>query len=750
MELFKHRHLAFGLVGFIVSLFVSYYLSTLFRVLVLVFMTLAFIGLFISLLIKKKKSMLDVLIKCTLLCFFVALSMLISLISFGKEAKIEKYYGQQKEVIATVKEEIYESGYESKYIVKIKEIDGKRARVKAILTLPNNLKLNDKVKLNATINGLDESEAFNEKKVYLDDGVVASLESEEYEIIKAGNNKEGIFKRLNTALCTVFERNLSNNSASIFKALLLGNTKNLDPSIRRDFSRIGISHILALSGMHITLITTLFGFLIGLVRIPKQLKITLIIISIAFFVTLTGFSPSCVRAGIMMCLFWSFALFGHQADNITSLLLSVSLMLLFSPYLIFSISLQLSFLAMLGCLVASKIAKKININRVIKIKAFRKILTVLFASILVIGFTSPVIAINFSSISLITPISNLIFVPVFTGLIYSAPFLFLVLLVPYVSDLAAWVVNNSIDLLLKFIRLIASIRGISMPIYAWAQYLGIIFIIVALIVLLLVKGKGIIAPICVVLCGFFILFSASLVNFIVKRTTSFVSTYSQNENDYILIEGKGRLSVIDVSKSSERNHVPAMLTENLGYTEIENYLLLDYSHKSDEYLNKVSEKTIIRNLYLPTPKNEDELRMNEKIREELKDERIKINELTPTLTLHGYKMEINPNDTLKRSERRCVTFSLERNDVTISYFGSGSYEMFDYYTKEKSITSDIIIFGAYGPTYKQSYFYEMNYLDYAIYMGKSYDFATEEHKNATQGKEFIKDGELIRIKIQAP
>ena len=676
--------------------------------------------------------------------------MIVSLCTFSREERVEKHYGENKEVYLTIKEPIFESNYESRYEIYVKEINGERINRKAILSVPTTLKINDELFIKGEILPLENINGYDEKSAYLDDGIFFKIYSDEIEVIEEGNNKAGIFKRLNLALSSAFERSLSKNASGIFKALLLGNKSGLDPSIERDFSRIGISHLLALSGLHITLITGLLGLLISFFKIPRVLKGIILILSMITFTLLTGFSPSCVRAAIMMCLFWLFSFVGHQIDKITSLFLSVSLVVIFSPYLIFSLSMQLSFLAMLGCLSSYRYVRKIRLSRKIKSKALRRILSVLIASIFIIGFTFPLLIIKFSSISLLTPISNLIFIPIFTGFIYFAPFLLLISFVPYVSVPFVFLANVSVDVILYVVRLISSVRLIYVPIYSFVQILGAVIVTASLILLIFVNKKGLILFSSITLSGLLVFFIGCGSNAILKATGSYVSAYSENGNDYVLIEGKGTLSFIDVSKSSERKRVPGVLSAENGYTEIENYVLLDYSSKSNEYLDSVLSACLVRNLYLPAPKNEDEIKMNELIKETLEDERTNIYELYEGVYLSGYEFNLNPKDEINRSERRAVSFTLKRKDVTTLYLGSATYELLDYFASENAYTADIIIFGSYGPTYHQKYFYEMRYLDAAIYLGNSYDFATDEHKNATQGKDFRENYDIVRIKIKSP
>lgn len=129
MELFKYRPLALGCAGFIISLFVSFYFTTLLRAILLAISILALLVLITIYLIRKKRSMLDKIIKHAPLCFLIALSMIISIIAFGKTERVEKYYGENKEIVATVTDEIYETDFSGKYKIRINEVDGKRVRM---------------------------------------------------------------------------------------------------------------------------------------------------------------------------------------------------------------------------------------------------------------------------------------------------------------------------------------------------------------------------------------------------------------------------------------------------------------------------------------------------------------------------------------------------------------------------------------------------------------------------------------------
>ena len=329
MELFRYRHLALGCAAFIFGLYVSYFhIGNAMRLCVLILSLVCAFSLALIYLITKKRSVLDKFIKYAPLCFFLALAMLVSILSYGRGEKILDYQGENREICAEVTNEVWENEYSGIYVIKITEIDGDKIKCEAVLqSYGTLLDTGNEATLIGVIRALDSGEyGFDEKSVYLDDGILVSVECEEITVTNSKIKAKSIFKRANEFLDKRLEDNLNSDTYALFSALLLGNKDNLSPSVRRDFARIGLSHVLALSGMHLTLLTTLFSFALSFLKIPKPIKLVLLIFAIGFFVALTGFSDSCVRAGLMMAIYFSLRLLGKSTDSFTSLFLSVSIM----------------------------------------------------------------------------------------------------------------------------------------------------------------------------------------------------------------------------------------------------------------------------------------------------------------------------------------------------------------------------------------------------------------------------------------
>lgn len=157
-------------------------------------------------------------------------------------------------------------------------------------------------------------------------------------------------ERFRGRLCKIFDYQLSKREAGIAKALLLGESSDVDPSCKAAFSATGAIHVLAVSGMHIALFSQLLLLSFGLFqRFFRKQPIQIICILVVWcYAILTGLSPSVVRSVIMFTLLQIGQILGKESPKNHSLLLCAFIMLAFDPDCLFDIGFQLSFLAVVG------------------------------------------------------------------------------------------------------------------------------------------------------------------------------------------------------------------------------------------------------------------------------------------------------------------------------------------------------------------------------------------------------------------
>ncbi|WP_211745525.1 ComEC/Rec2 family competence protein [Paenibacillus sp. Marseille-Q4541] len=136
--------------------------------------------------------------------------------------------------------------------------------------------------------------------------------------------------------------------AGYMKGLVIGIGDEIDPDTYGDFSKLGLTHILAISGMHVAIYVSALLFMLSAFRLSKETALTLTFLLVPFYVLVSGSSPSVVRAGMMSMMGLYMTRQGLMKDGINILCLAALLMLIVDPYMLVNVSFQLSFLVTVG------------------------------------------------------------------------------------------------------------------------------------------------------------------------------------------------------------------------------------------------------------------------------------------------------------------------------------------------------------------------------------------------------------------
>lgn len=226
---------------------------------------------------------------------------------------------------------------------------------------------------------------------------------------------------------------LGRNNLSIVVAMLLGERSLIPDNIRNDFSITGASHVLALSGLHLTVIYGIFMLLFARIETYvyklKRLGFLhyMVLIIIWSYVLLVGMSPSVVRSATMLTFYTFVKLLCRDASSLNTLGFTAFLMLLVNPYQLYDIGFQLSFMAVLGILLfydgIAQLIVPLAISRFWLVQWLWKMMSVSMAAQLL---TAPLIAYHFKIFSSYFLLSSLVAVPLTTVILYLGVLLTLV------------------------------------------------------------------------------------------------------------------------------------------------------------------------------------------------------------------------------------------------------------------------------------------------------------------------------------
>ncbi len=209
---------------------------------------------------------------------------------------------------------------------------------------------------------------------------------------------------------------LPNENGGLVAALLLGDKSLISDRNLLNFADIGISHIIAISGLNLSIFLLIFLDIFERLKLNKRIVYASSAAFVILVMALAGFSASVLRAGIMLLILLIGKLINKDADALNSIGLSVLLITAFSPFEAGYIGLQLSVFATLGILILNKnlaipfeiVANKIN-NKIFR-RLFKFICETVTVTLSASVFTIPITIIAFKSVSLISIISNLLLV----------------------------------------------------------------------------------------------------------------------------------------------------------------------------------------------------------------------------------------------------------------------------------------------------------------------------------------------------
>ncbi len=304
------------------------------------------------------------------------------------------------------------SGSYSGFDVEVTAIDGK------LLNNPVNIhtycfsadyaKVGDTITFTGTPESVYDSETS-------DFDTVSYLRSKKIFIVVPGavinssqaNQNKGVIENLRTYIDNTYAKYLPDDfdytTYSVAKALVLGDKEHVDNDLENDFRRSGTLHLLCVSGMHLTVILGFAFCFLKMLKVRKKVSAVLIISLCVFYVILTGVMPSILRAGIMSCISYIAMFFGKKSDGTVSLFVAAAVMCSFDPYIILSISAQLSFLATLGIIMGVYVCEKLTIKS--------KILTSLLTGVFAVCFTLPLSAFSFGGIPVFSVITTVLTSP---------------------------------------------------------------------------------------------------------------------------------------------------------------------------------------------------------------------------------------------------------------------------------------------------------------------------------------------------
>ena len=556
-----------------------------------------------------------------------------------------------------------------------------------------NLTLSNKIKIKAKYYFKDEQEKTNFVKYYdLKDKIKIDYEVVE---LKKNNNKElfNYYKYLKNKnininilihkislvqktknLLYILKNKIyryidSKKTSKYMKAFILGNNE-IDKEYKKIYQKLGINHLFAISGMHISIFTMLFLKLFKLLKIDENKRYILVSIILVFYMFLTSFSASITRAGVFFILLAINKIYYFYIKPINVLLLTVSLILFINPYFILDIGFIYSSLISFFLIVYSSYLEDLSYFK-----------SLLFVSIISLIVSFPItIYLNFE-INILSFIFNLFYVPfvsiiffplLLINLILPIDFLisFLIFIMEYISKL---VINFSIFLTFKKI------------------FIFVIFYYLLILLFTFTKFKKIVISLFI---GLVLLHSN--INYLYHHSNLYMIDIGQGDSfllydnyETILIDTGG----VFKSKTNQTEDILIPLFKSLGIKKINKIIIThgDFDHLGNSY-NLVDKFKVDKVYFNHNSYNKNELRLIEK----LKKKKIDYEKMNSIKTKNFYLENLNYMHTDNENDASLVINIRYKNKYML-FMGDASIKTEKYLLNNYNFSNiDILKVGHHG------------------------------------------------------
>ena len=587
MGIFKNRPLALSCFVFVLVFFVCSLLPSVFILFLLPVTAVSFVVLF------RKNTLYAVI------CIIVAFGCIFGYCYF------EIYVSGATQVDDGVSVfEVVDIQYSSDAVVYADCIDDSGYKYHYTINNSPEIYIGDILKGDVKYKEIQNSDGFDSVKYYNAKNIWLEAEVESPDVI--GHNNSIIRSSVGSIrdYCHgSIEKHTEPEVVGILSALSLGDKAMVDDSVIRDFSRSGLSHVMAISGMHLSVVMGLIAVICESLSIDPRIRSLIITVLCVCYILIAGASSSVLRAGVMFIIMSAGSFFRRRSDSLTNLMLAVALIIIFSPSSVFDIGLLLSFTATFGIIVivGNFIKKKERGNRKTSRKVFDWVIISVITSVSAQAFSFIPMIVYFDSISLLTIISNLIISPIVTLLLLILPIFLGFAWVPFLGSGIAVALEFVTTVLTEAVGFISSIpySVISLD-FPFVSYTYIAIAVGIAAVFFIRKRLSLIIPFLSWLVTISVCFGVYNITLISNYEFVF---YSYASSDAVFMRNSGGCVYFDLSNGSKTAESRAyeVLEKELCTSELDSWVITVYTDDIHEQAYDLMNEYYIRKIYVPEP-----------------------------------------------------------------------------------------------------------------------------------------------------
>ena len=423
------RLICIASIGYILGIILRLYFSSITFFIALVF---------IILLIKKDK-------KIIILLLFVILSFIYVDILENEYNRIENKQIEEKAVIISdIQEKEYKYIYEAKFLKNNKKvlISIKKSQQIDKINYGDLIYLEGKLeipKIATNYKGFDYRQYLKTKKIQ---GIVIA---DNVKILKV-KYKNNLIYQIQKKIKETIKEELPDETGNLLLAILVGDKKDLSEQIQINFKNSNLSHMLAVSGAHVSYIIIGLTYITQNSIMGKRKARVFCIFFLIIFMAITNFTPSVTRACIMAILTLVSEILYKKADIYTNISISALIILLYNPYSLLDLGFKLSFGGTIGIVIFMRFIKKKQEEPKLLNYIKQMALVSICANIIII----PIIMNNFNTVSLTFLVSNILASPILAIIVIVGFSIIIISIISHsLSNLLVFWLNPILNLLIK-------------------------------------------------------------------------------------------------------------------------------------------------------------------------------------------------------------------------------------------------------------------------------------------------------------
>lgn len=496
--------------------------------------------------------------------------------------------------------------------------------------------------------------------------------------IKLNNDNISFIYRIKNAFITRLNKFTSNE---YLYAFILGDKNYIDSDTYEKFSNNGVTHLFAVSGMHVSFLVLAIEFFLNKFKVNSKITSSLIISFLIFYMFLIGFTASVVRASLLYILLLINKKLNINIKGIFVLYILFLFLLIINPFYIYDLGFIYSFLTTFGLMLFSK---KISGNYLTKL---------LKVSFIAFIFSLPVTLYNFYEFNLLTVLNNLVMVPFVSIILF--PLAVIIFIIPLLEPILSICVN-----ILEFLNSFLDIISINLVV----GKINIIFIIIYYFIVYLIYKHTFKFSLLFII----FIFIYKLIPFLDNNSYVYYLDVGQGDSTFIITENRKDIIMIDTGgkidfkkdewmKTNHNYNLADNITSFIKSLGISKLHLLIITHGDMDHLGyakDISEDLKINNLMLNNNGyNKKELELKNVIPSLIKN------------NYHGYNLDITNLNELKNKDENdsslVLNISLKKHNLLI--MGDAPKEVESNILNKYKLKIDILKLGHHGSKTSSDY-----------------------------------------------